>query len=252
MTTSKSGTRRPAPPSRFLFGQPESAHGNFGSASPVALRPHGDRRRWPVHAPRNRSGRIVQLLVEGPGIESAKFFARTEPGEKIELLRDHRQPDLGKYLYYPAQFVHVVGPSQAIVGVVRDGKSKTPLAGVTVKSQSRHGVAINGAGEDFVRAVTDAEGRYRLEGMPIGSGNRIAAIAPPGKTAYLSTSRQAATGNQEKPLEIDFDLPAGVWIEGQITDRTTGRGLEGELHCFVTTESPAYPIVASLNVDERD
>ena len=112
----------------------------------------------------------------------------------------------------------MAGPSTAISGVVRDAHSKTPLAGVTVKSQSRHGERISGWGQDFVRAVTDQHGRYRLEGMPIGSENRIAAIAPNGGIPCFSMSKKAATDGQTGPLGIDFELLRGVWIEGRITE----------------------------------
>ena len=72
------------------------------------------------------SGRIAELLLEGPGIESAKIFARTETGKKIELLRERRSPDLGSYTYYPAELTYVAGPSVVITGVrPRRGNPKT-------------------------------------------------------------------------------------------------------------------------------
>jgi hypothetical protein len=74
-------------------------------------------------------GRIVELLIEGPGIESVKIHARSEAGEKIELDHEGRSFDLGKDVYQPAEFVHVAGPSAPIVGTVRDAKTKAPLAG---------------------------------------------------------------------------------------------------------------------------
>jgi beta-lactamase regulating signal transducer with metallopeptidase domain len=197
-------------------------------------------------------GRIAELLVEGPGIESTKIFARTEKGEKIELVRERRSPDLGSYVYHPAELTLIAGPSTAITGVVRDAMTQAALAGVTVKSQSRHGEPISGWGQDFVRAVTDEQGRYRLEGMPIGSDNRIAAIAPPGDIPYLSTSKRAATTSQSGPIEIDFELPRAVWIEGRITDKQTAKGLAGRLAYYVKQGNPSYGIARSLYVDERD
>ncbi len=196
-------------------------------------------------------GRIVQLLLEGPRIESAKIYARTEAGEKIELMRQWSSPDLGTHIYYPAELVYVAGPSTAITGVVRDSQTNAPLAGVTVKSQARHGEQISGWGQDFVRAVTDEQGQYRLEGMPLGSDNRIAALAPIGDIPYLSMSKGAATTSQEGPLEIDFDLKRGVWIEGRIIDAQTGNGLAGRLAYYVKQESASYKFIRSLNVDER-
>ena len=96
--------------------------------------------------------------------------------------------------------------------------------------------------------MTDEEGRYRLEGMPIGADNRIAAIAPMGDVAYFSMSQRASTTSQEHPLEVDFDLISGVWIEGRITDKQTGKGLLGRLAYYVKKESPNYksPVRSAL------
>ncbi len=216
-----------------------------------------DPRASPLSAPKSTSyitsrGRLAQLLVEGPGIESAKIFVRTEAGEKFVLLRERRSPDLGSYTYYPARLTHVAGPSVVITGVVRDAETQRPLSGVTVKSQSRHGEPISGWGPDFVRAVSDDQGRYRLEGMPVGSNNRIAAIAPDCDIAYLSMSEHAATDAANRTREIGFDLRRGVWIKGRITDKRTGKGLSGRLAYYVKKTSPSYQFVRALRVDQRD
>ncbi|MEN1678504.1 MAG: M56 family metallopeptidase [Planctomycetota bacterium] len=196
-------------------------------------------------------GKIAWLLLEGPGVESAKIWARTEAGEAIKLMRERRSPDLGFYTYHASEFTHVAGPSAAITGVVRDAETKEPLVGITVKSQRRHGERIGGWGQDFVRAVTDAEGRYQLAGMPIGKDNSIAAIAPRGDTAYFSTEKAAPTKTGETTL-VDFDLRRGVWVEGRVTDKRTGEGLLGTLAYYVPESSPHYRMARSLGVDERD
>ena len=133
-----------------------------------------------------------------------------------------------------------------------DAETKTPLAGITVKSQSRHGEQISGWGQDFVRAVTDDQGRYRLEGMPVGSDNRIAAIAPMGDVPYFSMKQRAETSSQKDPPAIDFELRSSVWIEGRITDKQSGKGLPGRLQYFVKKGSPSYKFASSLGVDQRD
>ena len=56
-----------------------------------------------------------------------------------------------------------------MVGKVVDAKTKAPVAGVTVKSYRLAGRRMTGWTEGIVRATTDAEGRYRLEGLPIGN-----------------------------------------------------------------------------------
>lgn len=196
--------------------------------------------------------RIAELLVTGPNIQSEKIFARTQAGEPIELLQEWRSPDLGKYTYYPAEFTFVAGPSRPIVGVVRDRETQQPLAGVTIKSQHRHGHAISGWGQDFVRTTTGAEGRYRLEGMPIGEENRIAAIAPSDQ-AYLPMSESADTRANEKLTEVNFDLPPAVWVEGKVADKQTGEGLPGWVTYHIYPENPHLKRTGRLgHVDLRD
>ena len=197
-------------------------------------------------------GRIAELMVEGPRIETSKIFVCTEAGERIELLQERRDPSLGTYVYHPAEFVHVAGPSAPITGQVRDANSKRPLAGVTIKSQKRHGHRINGLGQDFVRTVSDHQGRYTLEGMPIGEDNRIAAIAPDGEVAYLAMTEKCATASPDRPLQLDFNLESGVWLEGRITDKASGQGLPGTLYYYLTGDNPKYGEARWLDVDLRD
>ena len=197
-------------------------------------------------------GRIARLLVEGKTIASEKIFVRSEPGEIIELLEQRSFSKKKKFTYYPNKLSFIASPTAPITGTVRDAESKEPLAGVTIKSQKRHGNSLNGLGADFVRTVTDKDGKYRLVGMPIGNDNRIAAIAPNGDVAYLATSRNASITSPGKEVEIDFDLRRGVWVEGQVTNRATGKGLSGTLACYVPPENPNYDVVGIMNVDQRD
>ncbi|WP_146446526.1 M56 family metallopeptidase [Botrimarina colliarenosi] len=197
-------------------------------------------------------GRIARLLLEGPGVETNLVHVRTEPGEPIELPEERNGASSRRLTYYPADFSYVVGPSTPISGVVRDEETKQPLAGVTIKSQKRHGNELNGWGADFVRTVTDQQGRYTLSGMPIGAENRIAAIAPDGDVAYFSSSKPANTEGVEGPLEVDFDLHRGVWLEGRVTDKRTGDGIAGRVAYYVPPENPDHRFARSLQVDERD
>ena len=196
------------------------------------------------------NGRIARLLVEGPGIASEKVYARTELGEDVELLRGRRSPDLGSHTYHDCEFTYLAGPSAAITGSVIDKETKKPLAGVTVKSQSRHGEAINGWGQDFVRAITNQDGKFALNGMPIGKDNRIAIMAPDGEAPFLSASRRASTSSPDEPVSIDAELVRGVWVSGRATNKQTGKGLPGELHYHASPENPNAKDESW--VDERD
>jgi len=176
--------------------------------------------------------RIAQLMIAGRGLQMERFYARTQAGQTIEIPREFRSPHLGKATYYAAELTYVAAPSKPIVGVVRDRDTREPLAGVLIMSQKRHGHAITGWGEDFVRTTTNAEGRYRLEGMPIGEDNRIGAV-PQGEEPYMPMGVAASTDGPASEIEIDFDLPKGVWIAGRVTDAESAQGVAGEVSYFM-------------------
>jgi len=129
-------------------------------------------------------------------------------------------PQLKDLTYHPNDFTLIAAPTAEIRGVVEDAKTGKPIVGATIKSQSRHGEAI--WGQDFVRTVTDEQGRYRLTGMPIGKDNRIAIVPPDSKVAYLATSRKAPLTSPDSPLKLDIKLHTGVWLEGRVTDKQSG------------------------------
>ena len=101
---------------------------------------------WATHSPASRSSvttdaegrfrltgigrdRIVEIEVEGPTIQSATITAMTRPSATVSTppgtdLR--RQDDLRRDLRPPHS------PGRALTGVVRDKRTKQPLAGVTV------------------------------------------------------------------------------------------------------------------------
>jgi hypothetical protein len=61
----------------------------------------------------------------------------------------------------------------------------------------------------------------------------------------------AATEAAGKPLELDFDLPRGVWIEGRITDQASGKGLAGRLQYYAKQSNPHHQRGIG-SADERD
>jgi|GEM_PF-2278447 len=86
---------------------------------------------------------------------------------------------------------------------------------------------------------------------PIGADNRIAAIAPEDR-AYLSASQRAATDIDAEQLEVDFALTAAVWIEGRVTDRSTGNGVPGRISYLAAENHPDRAAAGPGSVDERD
>jgi hypothetical protein len=189
--------------------------------------------------------RIVALTVEGPAIETRVIHVVTRPGVGVGDLRVPEDmiffgggtiKEARLKPYYPQTFTHTADPGRVITGVVRDKASGKPIAGAVVRSEQpvRYPAYYN-------RTTADKDGRYRLTGMPlsqqgsfapmVGPGNGVVAL-PPDNEPYLAMRRQLPAG-KEAVATFDFDLPRGAWLEGQVKDKATGRGVAASLNYFL-------------------
>jgi len=113
--------------------------------------------------------------------------------------------------------------------VVRDKDTGKPLAGVTVESNQLANDPV--PGRNIVHTTTDAEGRYRLTGLPKGEGNKVR-LVPRDDQPYLSVHAVVPDTAGLDPVTVDFELRRGVWIEGKLTDKVTGKPVRGSVDYF--------------------
>ncbi len=185
--------------------------------------------------------RLVRAQLDGPTIASQQFCVLTRHGKALELTEFAGRPEYGDpgtvTIYYGADFRHAAAPTKPIVGVVRDTDTKKPLAGMTIQSYS----VATGPGSsrivDIVRTTTDAAGRYRLTGLPKGDGYKIVAI-PGGDQPYVVTNKDVPASPGLDPVTVNVELKRGVWIEGKMTDKVTGKPLRGAAEYFSLYSNP--------------
>jgi hypothetical protein len=175
---------------------------------------------------------VAQL--DGAGIASQYLRILTRPGQTIEVI----QPADARYrtrrrvtTYHGASFRHVAAPSKPVVGVVRDKDTKKPLPGVLIAF--RNGAYL---GRNVVHTTTDDQGRYRLAGMPKGDNNMIV-VVPANDQPYLHSHCRVPDSPGLEAVTVDVDLKRGVWIEGKITDKVTGKPIPGSLAAYVVLGS---------------
>ena len=148
--------------------------------------------------------RLVVAKLEGPTIASQLLRIVTRPGEAFNI-HGTMIADETTVTYYGSDFRHASAPNKPIAGVVRDWDTKKPLAGITVTS---YRLANDEGFNKMVRTTTDAQGRYRLVGMPKGEGNRIR-ILPGNDQPYLVSYRDVPDSPGLDPVTADVELKRG-------------------------------------------
>jgi RNA polymerase sigma factor (sigma-70 family) len=177
--------------------------------------------------------RRVRAQLDGPVIASQYVHVLTRPGRTIEVTEYEGQPRAVSY--YGADFLYVAAPTKPVVGVVRDRDTRKPLPGVTVESNMLANDPI--PGNAIVQTETDGEGRYRLTGMPKGTGNKVR-IVPREDQPYVSVHALVPDSPGLGPVTVDFELKRGVSIEGKLTEKATGRPVQGSVDYFALADNP--------------
>lgn len=194
--------------------------------------------------------RLARVFVIGPGIEATEFCVRSRSGDTIKLSDNDHGEDKWFKNYYPAQFTHVVGPSQPVTGVVKDLKTGQPLSGFFVRAERTTTMSLGGS-SGYIRATTDEQGKFTLNGFPLGTGNEFVVLPPKG-SKYLPAGVSFKTSLSSEPLVKDVPLTEGIVVRGKVTDAKTGKPISGYAEYFVFTDNPALEQTKNFKiVDQR-
>jgi RNA polymerase sigma factor (sigma-70 family) len=167
--------------------------------------------------------RLVRLRLSGRGIETTYTYVRTRSAPAAAAKEEG---------LYHATFEHIAAPSRPIVGTVREKGSGKPLAGVTVGTGPGFGDGKSGD----VRTTTDAQGRYRLEGVGKAETSRHYVVA--GGLPYFSSFKVAEETAGLEPLTVDFELERGLTVRGRLTDKATGKPVRGLVSYYALSDNP--------------
>jgi RNA polymerase sigma factor (sigma-70 family) len=142
--------------------------------------------------------RLVALALEGSAFP---ITVATLPGAAI-------RPSPG---VYGAAFVHTIGASQSIRGVVRDKRTGQPMAGVRVSVETTGPATL-----------TTPDGRYELLRCP-GSQESIVMAQPQAGEPFFAAALRVTDEAGIDSVTVDFDLVGGIPLSGRVTDRNTGK-----------------------------
>jgi RNA polymerase sigma factor (sigma-70 family) len=189
--------------------------------------------------------RIAGILIEGPSIRTTIENVVTGRDTTVRV-QDFGPGSLSfPVTYYGARFDHVAEPSRPITGVVRDIDTGKPLAGVIVRN-----TRFLGNPARYIRTTTDAEGRYRLEGLMLLTGqiprdDEVLAKAPEGQP-YLSNIQSIIEPIETKTINRNFALKRGIWIKGRVIDKATRQPHAASVDYFLFKDNPHASEAARL------
>jgi hypothetical protein len=90
--------------------------------------------------------------------------------------------------------------------------------------------------ETLLAVQTDVFGKYRLIGMPAGNWRVFA--EPPEGQSLVAVERRVKINASDNIVTVDYTMPRGVTVTGQVTDRNTGEPVPGTISSYVFTDNP--------------
>jgi hypothetical protein len=198
-------------------------------------------------------GRVAILRFEAPGVEAARVYVVAQPDFDPKVVRpipgEVRRgfaPDLRLAVYGPT-FTHTAKPSHDITGKVTDKVTGKPVANVTLVGTAE---PLNAFREPVwsnpVEVKTGADGRYLLTGLP--KAPRRFLHVQPGNNPYLDRLIEVKDVERLEAVTVDIGLDRCVIIEGQLTDRTTGKSVPGLAHYLPLAANPIFKGLGSADV----
>jgi type II secretory pathway component GspD/PulD (secretin)/beta-lactamase regulating signal transducer with metallopeptidase domain len=160
-------------------------------------------------------------------------------GTRIQLFVSHR--DFAGSIVHVKAGAHAkieLQPAAVITGRVLYGKTGKPAVGVVIGAQSVKTISIPaGWMATGGWAVTDKQGRYRLESLPAGKYN-VSAKAENLTVVALDSFEVKAGEVREAP---DLVFIEGGFIAGRVIDEATGKPVKPGQHSNVAIYGPSHP-----------
>jgi beta-lactamase regulating signal transducer with metallopeptidase domain len=177
--------------------------------------------------------RIANVLLEGPTIASAFFTVVTRPIEPFRARGFPLNHGPGTETIYGTDFTYSAAPGRPVEGIVRDGKTKKPLAGVIIQSARR--LITNTAVIPYIETTTDDDGRFRLVGLSkervpqprANAGNpNLLTVLPNDHQPYFMRNVPVPDPPGIESVSVEVELHRGIWITGKVTDKKTGEPIK--------------------------
>jgi RNA polymerase sigma factor (sigma-70 family) len=189
--------------------------------------------------------RMAVLQIEGREIETRLTAITTRPHEPITV------PAFTLYgiTSAPAMSVRhqdtifgsspdvVVGRARVVTGMVTDADTGRPIAGAVIRSNHMAGGRMDSY---LAWATTDADGRYKLTGLPMTRWTALR-VEPPAGHPYLAALATVTPPPGLGPIELNPRLKRGVWLIGKVFDRDSKAPVRVQFNYGAVPDNPHLP-----------
>lgn len=170
--------------------------------------------------------RVALLEIKGPAVSTSTLYVVVRPGFDPKPINEAVLGRIPAELRIPGQppelygtsFDYISTPTRIIEGTVRETDTGKPVSGVQLHALTGYGTGV--------MAVSDAQGHYKLIGVPKAKEYSMHAM-PPKNTDLLSRSVRHVDDGGLGTIQHDIELARGVVVTGQILDKATGKGVKG-------------------------
>jgi RNA polymerase sigma factor (sigma-70 family) len=170
------------------------------------------------------SQHLAEVLVSGPNVATTRLFVLDRDGPEIRAT-NHQGLKPTTIVYHPRRFEYAIMPGRSIEGTVRDQDTGRPIAGIGLRAGIYEERSLTLA--PGVEAKTNADGRYRLVGLPKAPAYRLFVDPADGQPYPKGTFRVAGDAPTPRPLTFDCAVKRGIILRGKVTDKATGRPVSG-------------------------
>jgi hypothetical protein len=169
---------------------------------------------------------VALIEVTAPAISALQLWVVNRDGFDAAAYNDAATGRMPARLRIPGQIPTLTGPeftqvaesSLSIEGTVFTGESRTPVAGANVFALTGYDAGAN--------AKSDAQGKFRLQGLPRGR-ELLVTIRPAGdETDLLKRTIPVSAPPGATTVSVDVELRRGVVLTGRVVDPSTGAGVQ--------------------------
>ena len=97
-------------------------------------------------------------------------------------------------------------------------------------------MTTSGIGGNDASGTSDAQGRYRVEGMTRGSQCLLTVGVD--NRPYISVSRLIEAQAGPDPVRLDVALKRGVWVEGRVAKASNGKPVKATIYYYPARDNP--------------